>query len=451
MHREHDHDDHPDHDNHTEPGGDGHGGWWPRYIAHHGEGHFHYMRNQLIVTDEELARVERLLEGRVRIEGRREDQRLGLLLLELNEYDIQRQPVPNLVEELHADWEQEVVPQAVPNHVFGPCSHLHLNGSSPEPTDWQPGTLPPIEQPGQPGAGVTVALLDTGFDEDQDDSWFGGRVSGDPEAPITDRFGRLLPNAGHGTFVAGVVVRHAPGARVVVKRVFNDDGIVDDWTAATTLADLADEKEPVHIVNMSLGAYARRDRGMLACERSIGYAKFRRPELVLIAAAGNERQDRPCFPAADKRVIGVASVEQLSPERWRRARFSNYGWWVDACAPGVDIHSTFLDYEGPVVPFHEHDLEEEFEQDDLQDECGAMLPDAGELKQLTFRRTARWSGTSFSAPLVAAAIARRAAEELTVGQTAPTALATAVGDVVAEPHRRRLHNLGTLVNPEPYV
>lgn len=436
------HDNHHDHD-------DGHGGWWPRHVAHHGDDHYHYVRSHLIVTEEELRRVERLLDGKVRIQEQRHDPRLGLVLLDLDEHDVEHRPVPGLVDELHEGWEQEVVPQVVPNHVFGPCSHLHMNGSSPEPTDWAPDDLPPLDQPGQPGEGVTVALLDTGFDEDKEHSWFGGRVTGDAEAPITDGFGRLLPNAGHGTFVAGVIARHAPGARVLVKRVFDDYGIVDDWTAATTLADLADADQTVHVVNMSIGAFARRDRGMLACDRAIGYAKFRRPDLALVAAAGNERQDRPCFPAADKRVFGVASVEQVAEDLWRRARFSNYGWWVDACAPGTNLLSTFLDYEGPVVPFHE--LDEQFVMDDLHDECGALLADAGELKTLTFKRTARWSGTSFSAPLVVAALAKRAGVELALGRPTAAAMATAVGEVLTAPGLRRLHNLGTLVNPEPYA
>jgi subtilisin family serine protease len=443
MHREHDHGyhQHPgdDHD-------DGHGGWWPPYVAHHGVGHFHYMRNELIVTEEELARVERLLRRRVHILDRRDASRLGLVLLTLDEEDVAQRPVPKLVDELHSIWEHEVVPQAAPNHVFGPCSHLHINASSPEPTDWQPEPLPPLEQPGQPGAGVTVALLDTGFDSAN--TWFGGRVTGDPEQPGIDQHGRLLPNSGHGTFVAGVVVRHAPGARVIVKRVFNTHGIVDDWTAATALADLADAEDPVHVVNMSIGAYARRDRGMLACDRAIGYAKYRRPDMALVAAAGNERRDRPCFPAADKRVLGVAAVEEVSEDCWRRARFSNYGWWVDACAPGVDVHSSFLSYEGPVVPYHELDLDEEFEVDTLHDDCGAVSPDACGLKSLTFGGTARWSGSSFSAPLVAAAIARRA-DELAGGRPGPAELTRAVADVVARPDASRFHNLGTLVNPEP--
>jgi subtilisin family serine protease len=444
MHREQDHGNHQDHGDHH----DGHGGWWPPYVAHHGVGHYHYMRNQLIVTEDELPRVERLLQRRARIVERRPAPKLGLVLLMLEEEDVAQRPVPRLVDELHSIWEYEVVPQAAPNHVFGPCSHLHTNGSSPEPTDWQPEPLPPREQPGQAGAGVTVALLDTGFDSNN--TWFGGRVTGDPEQPATDGYGRLLPNSGHGTFVAGVVVRHAPGARVIVKGVFNGDGIVDDWTAANALADLADAKDPVNIVNMSIGAYARRDRGMLACDRAIGYAKFRRPDIVLVAAAGNERRDRPCFPGADKRVIGVAAVEEVSEDCWRRARFSNYGWWVDACAPGVDLHSTFLDYTGPVVPYHELDLDEEFDVDALLDECGAVSPDACALKPLSFGGTARWSGSSFSAPLVAAAIARRA-DELAGGQPGPAEMARAVADVVVDPSLPRFHNLGVLVNPEPYA
>ena len=62
-----------------------------------------------------------------------------------------------------------------------------------------------------------------------------------------------------------------------------------------------------------------------------------------------------------------------------QAWFSNFGPWVDACAPGVDVVSTFFD---------------EFDE---------VLPDRPPRE---YRGWARWSGTSFSAPKVAAAIAQ---------------------------------------------
>jgi hypothetical protein len=73
---------------------------------------------------------------------------------------------------------------------------------------------------------------------------------------------------------------------------------------------------------------------------------------------------------------GARRRSRRAPDRWRRARFSNYGWWVDACAPGVDVQSSFFAYEGPVAPHHEHDPDqEEHEQDDLHEEWDRPLFD----------------------------------------------------------------------------
>ncbi|HUF99832.1 MAG TPA: hypothetical protein VMM60_17020, partial [Ilumatobacter sp.] len=58
------------------------------------------------------------------------------------------------------------------------------------------------------------------------------------------------------------------------------------------------------------------------------------------------------------------------------AAFTNYGPWVDACAPGVGIVSTFFD-----------------------------LGDQARLDGGDFDGWAIWSGTSFAAPVVAASIA----------------------------------------------
>jgi subtilisin family serine protease len=66
----------------------------------------------------------------------------------------------------------------------------------------------------------------------------------------------------------------------------------------------------------------------------------------------------------------------------KRAWFSNFGPWVDACAPGVDIISTFLDFNGPAS------------------NLAGIDPDK-------YTGWALWSGTSFAAPQVAAAIAER--------------------------------------------
>jgi hypothetical protein len=87
----------------------------------------------------------------------------------------------------------------------------------------------------------------------------------------------------------------------------------------------------------------------------------------------------------------VISVGALGPSG--AAPFTNHGPWVQAAAPGVDIVSTFFD------------LSEERAREDGGD----------------FDGWAKWSGTSFSAPIVAAEIAwewMTRGKELPVGATA---------------------------------
>jgi subtilisin family serine protease len=77
--------------------------------------------------------------------------------------------------------------------------------------------------------------------------------------------------------------------------------------------------------------------------------------------------------------VAVAAVD-TTVDPARRARFTNYGWWVDVCAPGVDLRSTYV--------------------------AGTWQTTASDPK-VPFAGWACWSGTSFAAPQVAARIAAR--------------------------------------------
>ncbi|MCK5519526.1 MAG: S8 family serine peptidase, partial [Candidatus Marinimicrobia bacterium] len=58
---------------------------------------------------------------------------------------------------------------------------------------------------------------------------------------------------------------------------------------------------------------------------------------VIIAAAGNENTDEHLFPAAYNHVLSVAATGNTSDQK---AWFSNFGDWVDVCAPGSYINAT---------------------------------------------------------------------------------------------------------------
>jgi hypothetical protein len=62
----------------------------------------------------------------------------------------------------------------------------------------------------------------------------------------------------------------------------------------------------------------------------------------VVCAAGNADNDRPFWPAADYRFVSVAA---LDPQSGGKARFSNYGSRVRACASGVRVHSSYPTYE----------------------------------------------------------------------------------------------------------
>ncbi|MFC4912661.1 S8 family peptidase [Actinomadura gamaensis] len=249
---------------------------------------------------------------------------------------------------------------------------------------------------------VTVAVLDTGLDPHpwyEGTEWFAEQRAEVAEVLDADLDFELDAQAGHGTFIAGVVLRHAPSARIRARRVIGGDGVGDEldviralhWLAAWGGAD---------VVNLSLGCYTFDDRPSPVLARALG-ALGRRT--VVVACAGNAAGDRPFWPAALKSVVGVAALDARAEDR---AWFSNYGWWVDASTSGVDVASCFVRFDGP------------------RKRVNGIDPDL-------FSGYATWSGTSFAAPAVAGRIAALAATE----NLSPVAAADRILDPAASPTR----------------
>lgn len=261
---------------------------------------------------------------------------------------------------------------------------------------WTPGMPPrprpqPLSDlptgPNLPGAGVRVGVVDTGCDEQP---WFVhppetvGDVS---EVLDQDNDQRLDFEAGHGTFITGLVLQHAPGATVAVRRLGDTMGCVDDLAAARIIEELL--ATGVDVLSLSFGGYTADNTGSLAVSRVVSQALDDNPDLVVVAAAGNDSTDRPFFPAALKRVVAVGALEASG----RRASFSNWGSWVDAWTTAVDLDSTFVTW--PV----------DGGQPVLQRPPAPDVDPAALTPNDPFTGWATWSGTSFAAPRVAAAVA----------------------------------------------
>ncbi|HEV2783061.1 MAG TPA: S8/S53 family peptidase [Actinophytocola sp.] len=281
---------------------------------------------------------------------------------------------------------------AAANHVHVGCPLLlgtpilHGTAAAPGPAAEPPP--PPLEHWSPP---VTVAVLDTGLDPHP---WFAGRTwlsDWDLQPEILDADGDRESDrqAGHGTFVAGIVLRYAPGATIRHRRVLTSQGLTDDRTLAAALRAVrhqaARRGEHLDVVLLTAGCHTADDR----CPPLLAREISRFTDAAVVAAAGNGATTRPFWPAALPEVMAVAAT---NGQPGSLAPFSNRGPWVDAAAPGVDIVSSF-------VRFHP--------------------PERGQAHDTETRRygAASWSGTSFAAPRLAAVIATL----LHTGRTLPEA------------------------------
>lgn len=237
---------------------------------------------------------------------------------------------------------------------------------------------PPTQNGGADGTGVLVGVIDTGLLDQAPTRypWLAG-VTGEVE-PETDAGGAIPEYTGHGTFIAGVVRTVAPQANVHVLRTLNRAGGAFETEIALRVMDLLDAG--VDVISLSAGTYGLENPDLKAL-RSIVENQLRASKgVVLVAAAGNDSGREPFLPAA---MAGVVSVGALSVRGDDRAWFSNHGGWVDVYAPGEDLVNAFARglytyREGPLV---------------------------GNTQEFT--GMARWSGTSFSTPVVAGLIAAR--------------------------------------------
>lgn len=206
------------------------------------------------------------------------------------------------------------------------------------------------------GAGIVVAVLDTGLDlshpalaghltegydfvdEDADPS----EVSASSDDSLMASSGTNVA-FGHGTHVAGLIALAAPEAKIMPLRTLGPDGKGDIWSQVRALryaiehgADVINLsysfEQPSQAMSDVLARSTCSGAGNLDCEAA------NLPGVVVIAAAGNSGQRLREYPAADQ-APGILAVGASTTAN-TLANFSTYGAWVRVMAPGDHILST---------------------------------------------------------------------------------------------------------------
>jgi subtilisin family serine protease len=235
-------------------------------------------------------------------------------------------------------------------------------------------------QPTAEITGPTVAVIDTGIvGVGRQDGWLDDverdvdNIDELDRLPTPDEY--LDFQAGHGTFVTGIVRRVAPHAEIKVYRAADTDGFATDQDIADAM--LAAYADGAQIINLSLGGRTENDQAPPAMQSAVQTICGDDSKVVIVAAAGNYGDETTCWPAAFDKVQAVAGLTaQLQPASW-----SSRGPHVRFSTVAEGIRSTFVTgRESPVF-----DREPE-----------TFPPDAWAI----------WSGTSFAAPQISGAIAR---------------------------------------------
>ena len=224
-----------------------------------------------------------------------------------------------------------------PGVVAAPTSRLRaflaVNAEPLAPSQWN---LPLVGIPAAwditQGAGVTVAVIDTGVDGTHPD--LVGHVL--PEIDLLPEVQPLPEQNGHGTRVASIIAAAvnnigiagvAPQASILPVSALDPLGYGDSSTVASAIIAAADAG--ARVINLSLGGPDRDPVLDAACAYAFTKGS------VIVAAGGNSylTGNRVQYPAASPNVLAVASVNSTG----NPSGFSNTGPHIDLAAPGEGV------------------------------------------------------------------------------------------------------------------
>ncbi|MCW6006388.1 S8/S53 family peptidase [Micromonospora sp. CPCC 205371] len=382
-------------------------------VAEDPEGGYLYRKGWILVREEYAARAMQILGARVDRDREAAPAVAGIRRLPLQTDVEMRSALDSLLDEAGGLGDGAAAPEHILSisDVVSRCPAVE-----PEPAEaTAPDPMPTLDLAA--GQGVRVVVVDTGLDPEAPlkHRWL-DRVEGEPDPAITPD--GLLKYAGHGTFIAGVIRCLAPRAEVYVTSAFWRGGALAETDVVRELTRVLATQSP-DIICLSAGTRTYRNSGLLAFDAFHRAVLSQHKGVALVAAAGNDATRVPFWPAAAPARVSVGALNA----RWDgRAEFSNHGGWVDVYAPGENLINAF-----PVGTY-------------TYQEAPNIPPDVPKARVEAFTGMARWSGTSFSTPLVAGLIAARMSHTGENGRTAAAAL-------VADAQRAARLGVGAVLHP----
>lgn len=219
------------------------------------------------------------------------------------------------------------------------------------PSDQKPWGIVKVNG-GSEGAGVKVAVLDTGVYEDHLD--LKANVVDCKDATKRGIRKGCADNNGHGTHVAGTILANggtdgkgiygvAPEAKLMAIKVCGNSGMCWGDDIAAGIRYVADNG--ANVISMSLGGNTPDHQ----ISSAVDYAVTK--DVLVVAAAGNDGPENGSidYPGAYVKVIaaGAIDIDEAVPD-WSSRGVNNGDYVIEERevefgAPGVDVESTYRD------------------------------------------------------------------------------------------------------------
>ncbi|MCK5823196.1 MAG: S8 family peptidase [Bacteroidales bacterium] len=206
---------------------------------------------------------------------------------------------------------------------------------------------------------IVIGITDTGVDidhEDLEDNIFynnNDSINGidDDNDGFTDNFrgwdlgendnNPQVEDNKHGIYVSGIAAATTDNGKGISGVGFNTKFLpvkISNQNSELTMAYEGIVYAAEHgcsIINCSWGSTVKDQYG----QDIVNYATFNKNALI-IAAAGNSNNDDLFYPASYENVISVAGTDENDIKWTGTTSGSNYGIYVDICAPGMYIYTT---------------------------------------------------------------------------------------------------------------